>query len=405
MKIGIIRETKFPTDNRVAFTPKQIKNIQDKFKEITFVVQKSDIRAYHDYEYEELNIEVKEDISDSDILFGIKEADINTLIPNKHYFFFGHIAKMQSYNRPLIKKMMELGITFTDYEYLVDENNHRLCAFGWWAGVVGAYNTLRAFGNKDKLFELPKPGLKFTLKKLIEYTSANTNYSCKIVVSGRGRSSQGVQFVLNQIGFKKLDNDEFLKNNSHEPRVYTVSYIDTMVKRKDKKITAFDRNHFRNNADCYESDFNKFSRIADVYIPCHFWNQYDPIYLTEEDLRNEDLNIRVIGDVTCDIKGSIKSTVRASSHDEPFYDYNPFTEKEEKAFSSDKNISVMAVDTLPNALALETSKYFGEKLFENIIENLLSENMLENEIIKRATILNNGKLTDKYLYLEDFANQ
>ena len=136
-----------------------------------------------------------------------------------------------------------------------------------------------------------------------------------------------------------------------------------------------------------------------------FWNQYDPIYLTEEDLRNEDMKIRVIGDVTCDIKGSIKSTVRSSTHDEPFYDYNPFTEKEEEAFSSDRNITVMAVDTLPNALALETSKYFGEKLMENIVENLLSENVLENEIIRRATILNNGELTDKYLYLKEFANQ
>src|SRR5690554_1528834 len=405
MKIGIIRETKIPTDNRVAFTPIQIKNIQNKYKDISFVIQKSDIRAYHDYEYEELGLEVKEDVSDSDILFGIKEAKINTLIPNKHYFFFGHIAKMQTYNKPLIKKMMELGITFTDYEYLVDENNHRLCAFGWWAGAVGAYNTLRAFGLRDKIFELPIPGLKFTLKDLIDYAAANKDYSCKIVVSGKGRSSQGVQFVLNQIGFKKLDNDEFLKNSSNEPRVYTVAYIDSMVKRIDQENEAFDRNHFRNNPESYKSDFLKFSRIADVYIPCHFWNQYDPIYLTEEDLRNEDMKIRVIGDVTCDIKGSIKSTVRSSTHDEPFYDYNPFTEKEEEAFSSDRNITVMAVDTLPNALALETSKYFGEKLMENIVENLLSENVLENEIIRRATILNKGELTDKYLYLKEFANQ
>ena len=273
---------------------------------------------------------------------------------------------------------------------------------GW---CVGAYNTLRAFGLRNKIFELPIPGLKFTLKDLIDYAAANKDYSCKIVVSGKGRSSQGVQFVLNQIGFKKLDNDEFLKNSSNEPRVYTVAYIDSMVKRIDQENEAFDRNHFRNNPESYKSDFLKFSRIADVYIPCHFWNQYDPIYLTEEDLRNEDMNIRVIGDVTCDIKGSIKSTVKSSTHDEPFYDYNPFTEKEEEAFSSDRNITVMAVDTLPNALALETSKYFGEKLFENIIENLLSENVLENEIIKRATILNNGELTDKYLYLRDFAKQ
>ena len=185
MKIGIIRETKIPTDNRVAFTPIQIKNIQNKYKDISFVIQKSDIRAYHDYEYEELGLEVKEDVSDSDILFGIKEAKINTLIPNKHYFFFGHIAKMQTYNKPLIKKMMELGITFTDYEYLVDENNHRLCAFGWWAGAVGTYNTLRAFGLRNKIFELPIPGLKFTLKDLIDYAAANKDYSCKIVVSGK----------------------------------------------------------------------------------------------------------------------------------------------------------------------------------------------------------------------------
>lgn len=161
MKIGIIKETKTPVDNRVALSPEQVAMLQHNFINSEFYVQTSDIRAYSDDEYRSLGVKVVDNVDNCDILFGIKEATIESLIPNKHYFFFGHIAKMQEYNRPLLQDMIQKKITFSDYEYLVDDKNQRVCAFGWWAGVVGVYYTLRGYGLRTGKYNLPKPALSF----------------------------------------------------------------------------------------------------------------------------------------------------------------------------------------------------------------------------------------------------
>ena len=405
MKIGIIRETKIPEDNRVALTPDEIVELKAKYPTMDIVVQSSTIRAYHDDEYRAKGITIQNDMSDCDILFGIKEANIDTLLPHKHYFFFGHIAKMQPYNRPLIKEMIKRHITFSDYEYLVDEHNQRLCAFGWWAGVVGVYYTLRAYGLKKSLFVLPAPDKYFTKEKLLYELDQYKNYSCKIIITGNGRVSHGAQYVLEQIGFTRVDNDYFVENSTLEGRIYTVANVDTLVKRKDGIKECFNSNYFKKHVNLYESDFLKFAKSADVLISGHYWNNDHPVYLSVEDLKRKDLHLSVIGDVTCDIKGSIKSTIRSSTHSVPFYDYNPETEKEEMAFSSDQNITVMAVDTLPNALALDTSKYFGEMLSKYVFEDILSGNKENSKVIQRATILRKGRLTPNFSYLEQYAKE
>ena len=187
MKIGIIKETKNPIDNRVALTPEQVAFLNSKYTDSQIVVESSHIRAYSDSQYIEKGVTVTDNLSDCDILFGIKEASIDSIIPNKHYFFFGHIAKMQEYNRPLIQAMINKKISFSDYEYLVDDNNQRVCAFGWWAGVVGTYYTLRAYGLKYKLYNLPKPTLKFTLEQLIDELKSIKLPKVKLIVTGNGR--------------------------------------------------------------------------------------------------------------------------------------------------------------------------------------------------------------------------
>ena len=137
-------------------------------------------------------------------------------------------------------------------------------------------------------------------------------------------------------------------------------------------------------------------------MSCHYWGPNQPIYLDENLLKDKNLSIKIVGDVTCDIKGSILSTIRPSTHAEPFYDFNPSTMDEEPAFSNENNISVMAVDTCPNALALDTSSYFGEKLSEYVFP-LIIEEQLHHPILERATILSKGKLTEKYSYLKKYA--
>lgn len=403
MKIGLIKETKFPVDNRVALTPKQARYLKDKYPNCDIVVESCDRRAYSDDKYAEEGIEVVTSLDDCDVLFGIKEVKIDALIPDKHYFFFGHVAKQQAYNRPLLQAMMAKGITFSDYEYLVDEYNQRVCAFGWWAGIVGVYYTLRGYLLRKGDMSLPKPDKSFTKDQMIELLQSVSFEPVKILISGNGRVSQGAQYILNEIGAKRLTEDEFLSDKKIEGLSYFVACTDLLVCRKQGQA-PFDKESFYAHPEEYESNFMKYGCKADVYLSCHFWDPQAPVYLSADDLRNPDLNLPVIGDITCDIKGSIMSTLRSSTHDEPYFDYNPFTEKEEPPFSSPNNISVMAVDTCPNALALDSSEYFGERLIECVFNDWLSTGT-PNDFVERSTILQNGSLTERFSYLKHFASQ
>lgn len=400
MKIGIIKETKIPVDNRVALTPRQVAVLNKRFPNHKIVVQASDIRAYSDEEYVNEGVEVVDDLSDCDVLFGIKEAKIESLIPNKHYMFFAHIAKMQEYNRPLLQAMIKKNLTFSDYEYLVDDYDQRVCAFGWWAGVVGVYYTLRGYGLRTKTYELPKPDIQFTLKQLINNLKAIHLPAVKVLVTGTGRVSQGAQYVLSSIGANLLSEDEYISADAVLRLSYAVASASQLVLRKDG--APYERNDFKKNPDKYESDFKKWAYSTDVLISAHFWGANDPIYLSNEDLRDEKLRIKMIGDVTCDIKGSIMSTIRPATHSEPYYDYNPLTEQAEVPFSSEGNITVMAVDTCPNALALDTSEYFGKMLIEHVFEPMLAG--MPSPVVEKATILKKGKLTNRFAYLKDFAS-
>lgn len=401
MKIALIKETKIPVDNRVALSPKQVAELNMKYPHHQIVVQASNIRVFSDDEYRAEGVEVQNDVNDAEILFGIKEANIESLIPNKQYFFFGHIAKMQEYNRPLLQALLQKHITFCDYEYLVDDNGVRVCAFGWWAGVVGVYYTLRGYGMKYKLYELPMPDRRFTLTQLLESLKGVKMPHVQLLVTGAGRVSQGAQYVLDNIGAHKITEEEYLSDNQVDTLRYCVADVDRLVKRRDGAI--FSLNDFTHNAREYESDFMRFAKKTDVLLCAHFWAPDAPVYLSEEDLCHKEMRIRMIGDITCDIKGSIRSTVRSSTHDNPYYDYNPMTGKEESAFSSFSNISVMAVDTCPNALAMDTSEYFGKMLMKHVFEPLMKGE--SSDVIERSMILREGQLTSRFEYLRDFAER
>ncbi|MCH5221527.1 MAG: hypothetical protein J1F05_04260 [Muribaculaceae bacterium] len=401
MKIGLIRETKIPEDNRVVLSPSQVAKLKTEFPNSDIVVQKSDIRAFSDDEYLKLGIDVVDDMSDCDVLFGIKEANIESLLPNKHYFFFGHIAKMQQYNRPLLQQMIAKKITFSDYEYLVDDNGARVCAFGWWAGIVGAYYTLRGYLLKTKQESLPKPDRNFTLAQLRIVLSRIHGPNVKILITGNGRVAQGVTYVMHECRAQELTYDEFVSDEPVNGLAFYRAPVNELVKRKDGK--AFDRNDFHEHPEAYESDFIKFAKHAHILISCHYWDPKAPVYLEGDDFTNHNLPIKMIGDITCDIRGSIKSTIRSSTHDNPFYDFNILTHTEEPAFSSDSNITVMAVDTCPNALAIDASEYFGDMLIEYVFRPLLNGDGESSEIIRRSTIVHRGKLTESFSYLEDFS--
>lgn len=401
MKLGIIKETKVPEDNRVALSPQQAAKLNREYSDSEIVVQSSDIRAFSDEEYRQAGVKVVDDLSDCDALFGIKEAQIETLIPGKHYFFFGHIAKQQAYNRPLLQAMLAKRLTFSDYEYLVDENGERVCAFGWWAGVVGVYYTLRGYNLKMGLDSLPKPDRKFTLSQMRTILTTAQLPKVKILITGNGRVAQGATYMMRECRAQELTFEEFMSDEPVDCLSFYRASVHELVKRKDGN--SFNRKDFKDNPEAYESDFIKFARHTDIFISCHYWDPKAPVYLEQEDFEKYHLPIKMIGDVTCDICGSIKSTTRSTTHDDPYYDFNPVTCYEEKSFSSPDNITVMAVDTCPNALAIDASIYFGEMLTEYVFRPLLCDKKGNLDVIHGATIVDAGKLTEKFAFLKDFS--
>jgi len=395
-KVGILRETKIPPDRRVAVTPSLAFEMKKKFPDVELKVQESDLRCFSDKEYTVSGINVYEDISDCNILIGIKEVNIPNLIEDKTYLFFSHTAKKQPYNRELLQEIIRKRITLIDYEYLTDENNLRLVAFGHWAGIVGAYNGLLAWGKRYNSYDLKPAHECYNMSEMLNELKKVDLPAIKILVTGGGRVTYGALEVLTPLNLRDVSPEEFLTENWDEP-VFCRIDPDHYVRRKDNR--TFDLQHFFNHPAEYKSTFRPFTKVADLLILCHFWDPASPVFMTKEDIRSDDFNIKVIADVSCDIDGPVPSTIRVSTIAEPFYGYNPLTNEESEPFDK-KNITVMAVDNLPGELPRDASEEFGKTLLDKILPFLLEND--KKRIIERATITKDGKLTKKFEYLQNY---
>lgn len=396
IRVGILKETKSPPDHRVPFTPWQIRMMKERFPGTDFCIQPSEIRCISDQEYANEGIDLSTDLSDCEILIGIKEVNIDTLIPEKTYMFFSHTGKKQAHNRKLFREMAARGITLIDYEYLTDQNNLRLVAFGRWAGIVGAYNGLRAWGERFNLYKL-KPAHKcYNFEEMKLEISKVSLPPIKILVSGGGRVAGGAMETMALLNIREISPKDFLSKDFDEP---VICRIDPWHYARRKDGLDFNLDHFFSQPEQYESIFKPFTVVTDLYMPCHFWDPASPVLIDRRDMQEPGFRIKVIADISCDINGSIRSTIRASSIDNPFYGYHPGTGRETSAFNPD-SITVMAVDNLPGELPRDASEDFGRMLMDRIIPALLEED--SQGIISRATILKEGKLTLRFSYLRNY---
>ncbi len=396
IKLGLIREGKTPVDKRVPLTPSQAAQLQKKF-DVQIVAQSSNIRCFKDQEYLSKGIQIVEDVSDCDILLGVKEVPMSDLIPNKTYFFFSHTSKAQPYNQKLLKAIIEKKIKLVDYEGLTNPRGARVVAFGRYAGIVGAYNGIKTYGKRFNLFSIRAANACYDLDDLqTEYSKVKLP-PIKMILTGRGRVSKGAEEVFIGMGITKVTPKQFLTDQFDYP-VYAQVHSDEYNKTKDG--TTFNIKDFHSDPKEYEGDFLKYSKEADLLVAGAFWDPQAPVLFTREDASEDDFKIKVIADITCDIEGSIPSTLRPSTIAEPIYDYSAKEGVEKPAFSSDANITVMAVDNLPCELPINASNDFGEQLINNVLPHLFSGD--KEEVIKRATITDNGQLTEKYSYLQNF---
>ncbi len=398
LKIGIIKEGKTPPDKRVPLSPEQCEYIMNNYDDVEIYIQKSDIRKFPDREYERRGIAVVDDVSDCDVLMGVKEVPIDQLIPNKKYLFFSHTFKEQPYNRELLQAIIDKNIQLIDWEVITNSKGQRLIAFGRYAGIVGAYNAFLAYGLKTKRYTLkPAHECEDRAEMEAELPKIDLPNDFKLVITGKGRVGKGALEVVEKVkGLTEVTPEEFLNIEFDHP-VYTVLEVSDYYERDDKKPMV--KSEFYKNPKGYHSVFPKYAKVADMYIACHYWDSESPYIFTREDAKDKDWNVKIVADISCDIDCAVASTLRPSTIAEPLYGYNPQEEKEVDFFDENA-IGVMAVDNLPCELPKDASESFGEMFIEHVLEPLRG-NDPEN-IIERASETKDGKLTEHFAYLEDY---
>ncbi len=429
-KIGIRREDKNKWERRVPVVPKHVIELKEKF-DITTIIQPSNIRVFSDEEYRQAGAIVKEDLSDSNIVFAVKEIPISFFQPGKTYVFFAHVIKGQKYNMPMLKKMMELGCNLIDYEKITDEKGRRLVFFGRYAGIAGMIDTLWAFGQRLKLKGISTP--LENVKQTIHYESLSdikkhlTEIGEKISdqglpesisplivgFAGYGNVSRGAQEILDILPVEEISPGELSSTSSNYSTnvVYKVVFKEEdLVEKINNPSENFELKDYYEHPEKYKSAFEQYIPHLSILMNCIYWDARYPRLITREFIKKKfyrDFKLQIIGDISVDIEGAIELTKKVTTPDNPVFVYNPKTEDITDGYTGE-GIVVMAVDNLPCELPRESSTSFSETLMRFIPDIVKADFSVDFEDlnlpseIKKAVILHHGKLTPDYEYINKF---
>jgi alanine dehydrogenase len=398
MRIGLIRERKSPPDVRVALSPKQCAEIKEKYPQIEIIVEPSPDRCFKNEDYEAAGITVSDDMQSCDVLLGIKEVPIDSLIPDKTYFFFSHTKKKQPYNKKLMQALIKKRIRMIDYECLTHLDEQRVLGFGLFAGIVGAHNGIMTYGRKFGSFELPAAHELNSYDSLKELYGKLKLPNIKIVVTGSGKVAAGILEVMTHFDIESVEPEDYLTHQYDYP-VYTHLKGSSLYARKDNDL--FFRDDFHANPKAYKCLFSSYVAQTDILMNGIYWDASVARLFEKEDIQRNDWRISVIADITCDIDGSVPINIGASTIADPVYGIDRKTYTKMPPYLNNPSIiDVMAVDNLPNELPCDSSQYFGTHFEKFVLGELLNGN---SDIIKRATICENGRLTPYYEYLSDYA--
>jgi len=396
LKIAIIKENKQPADKRAPLTPTNCSFLLQKYaNQIEIWVESSGDRIFTDEEYKNAGCIIGQEVSNCDILYGVKEVPLEFLIPNKTYFFFSHTIKKQSSNHRMFQAMIEKDITLIDYEKLM-ENDTRILGFGYHAGIVGAYNGLLTYGKKSDLFFLKPAHSHNNYQELVETLQSVDFPAMQIVLTGGGRVAKGALQLLHDAGIEQVDKEQYLTEKGKAQFVHLKS--EDIYARKDKK--PYNRNHFHQNHVAYEVNFEAFYENTDLMINGIFWVQDMPSFFNKADTAKPNFNIKVIADISCDVDGSIPITYQATTIAKPVIGWDKINLKPCEPYSKN-SVDIMAVSNLPCELPKDASELFGQDLVTKVFPEIFKA---ESSILEGATILKEGQLTEKYNYLEQYAN-
>ena len=397
--IGIIRESR-NDENRTPLVPEHIKKYKESNPNINFIIQPSNSRCFADEEYELCGAKINENLNECSIIFGVKEIDPNILINNRTYLFFSHTFKInkqqkniEKHKKDLLLSILNKKITLIDYENIRGKNGTRCLGFGRFAGIVGCYNTLNLL-----LRVLGKQSLA-SAYKINDYERLVLNLKnlyfpkTKILVTGDGRVAKGVIELLNLTNIKAVSKKDFLEKKFDQPIFCNLETKDYVT---NNSSTNFNLEHFIDNPQDYSSSALQYLKETDILISAHYWDPSSPKIFENEDLKVLQ-NLKIVGDITCDINGSVPTTIRSTTIEEPNYWIERYTLKE--IDENNDGIAVMAVDNLPSELPRDSSTEFSEGIINEVLPFLLKE---DDGRILNGTITTDGSFLEKYNYLNDY---
>ena len=397
--IGIIRESR-NDENRTPLVPEHIKKYKESNPNINFIIQPSNSRCFSDEEYELCGAKINENLNECSIIFGVKEIDPNILINNRTYLFFSHTFKInkqqkniEKHKKDLLLSILNKKITLIDYENIRGKNGTRCLGFGRFAGIVGCYNTLNLL-----LKVLGKQSLA-SAYKINDYERLVLNLKnlyfpkTKILVTGDGRVAKGVIELLNLTNIKAVSKKDFLEKKFDQPIFCNLETKDYVT---NNSSTNFSLEHFINNPQDYSSSALQYLKETNILISAHYWDPSSPKIFENEDLKDLQ-NLKIVGDITCDINGSVPTTIRSTTIEEPNYWIERYTLKE--IDENNDGIAVMAVDNLPSELPRDSSTEFSEGIIKEVLPFLLKE---DDGRILNGTITTDGSFLEKYNYLNDY---
>lgn len=395
IKIALIREEKIPSDNRVALTPSQCRWIHMNLKNVKVVAQPSSTRCFSDKEYISAGVELQEDITGCDFLFGIKEVPAKNLVADKNYLFFSHTRKKQPQNREMLKAILEKNIRLIDFECMEHEDGQRIIGFGFFAGLVGAHNGMMAYGNRTGLFTLDRVYKQRSLRELIHTYFGLRLPNVKIAVTGSGRVAHGILEIMNLMGIHEVEPEDYLARRFAYP-VYTQLKGAHLYQRKEN--SGYSRLEFHEHPEKYQCCFLPYAAQTDILLNGVYWDKNVPRLFEKEDVGSDNFVIRTIADITDDLNGSVPINLGDQSIEDPVYGVDRQSLQKTDPYL-ENSVDVIAIGNLPNELPRDASRYFGEQLIKHVLNDLLSG---ESAIIKKATIAEEGNLTEPFSYLADY---
>ena len=426
--IGIRHEDKYNLERRTPIVPRDVEILIEE-NGIRFVVESSEKRIFSDEGYREAGAEISKSVDDCDLILGVKEMPENYFRPGKAYLFFSHVIKGQPYNMPMLRNLMNAGSTLIDYEKIEDEKGRRLIFFGEYAGLAGMINTLWSTGQRYKNLGIDNPFSK--LKQAYRYNSLEEAREeirkagriiekdglpdemtpLVIAVTGDGNVSRGALDILSLVPGKEISADQLkTKNYPKDEPVIKVNILpqDYLVHKEGKEFDLWD---YIDHPEKYRSVIEDLLPEINVFVNGIYWDERYPKLIKKSWLKqmynSGELKLTVIGDITCDVHGSVECTEKATEIEDPVFVYNPADDKYKMGFAGE-GVAVMAVDILPSELPREASEHFSSALkpfMKSLAEADFNKPFDKLQLpvpLKRATIVHRGELTPGYEYIREF---